>query len=243
VDADAVRVGATVVWLRYGSEDAATARRVEAALPAAVAAAERWGALARPLVITIHPNHGALEEATHRGGQAWLRGWARFAAVDLQSPRTWSTGMATDEQLLQLLTHELTHCVMYQRVATEATWHDLAIPLWFKEGMASVTAGQRHRRARADTVRQLYAARATGGAAAAEPELLGDGVQALDAELAYAVAHLAFRFLVERHGDDRVHRLMTELRAGRGFDSAFQLAIGIPVREFERAFRAHHANG
>ena len=49
-------------------------------------------------------------------------------------------------QVAELLTHELTHCLMYQRSATADSWPYKGIPLWFREGMASVTAHQGYRR-------------------------------------------------------------------------------------------------
>src|SRR6185295_2154512 len=45
----------------------------------------------------------------------------------------------------ELMLHELTHCVMYQRSASAADWSRKRIPLWFREGMASVTASQSYR--------------------------------------------------------------------------------------------------
>ena len=120
----------------------------------AVSAAERWGRILEPVVVTIHPTHQALEAAAHREGFPWLRAWARRASVDLQSPRTWSRGRASDAAMTQILAHELTHCVMYQWSALDRSRLNRGIPLWFREGMASVTAGQELRPKSSDAGRR-----------------------------------------------------------------------------------------
>jgi hypothetical protein len=233
---ETVRVGEATFELRYAPEDAQAAKQVRAALGRAVPAAERWGRLSGSVVVTIHPTHQALEGAAQRSGYAWLRAWTRYGSVDLQSPRTWSRGMATDDELAQLLAHEITHCVMYRSAASESTWRSVRIPLWFREGMATVTAGERAHVGPSEIGRFYREAAATSGPAGdplSEPELLYRS----RAELVYGTAQSAFQFLLDRYGEERIRSLLERMAAGSDFGAAFQGAVGIPIVDFEREYR------
>ena len=225
-----LRQGEVAIVVRHHPDDGEVARQVGRALRTAVPVAERWGRLPAPLTITIHPTHQALEVAAGRPGHAWLRAWARLDGVELQSPRTWSRGEATDEELEQLLAHELTHCAMFQAIGGDARLGQ-GIPVWFREGMATSNVGERF-------------------AGAATPEATHGTltVTALqyrtDASRVYATADQAFRFLVGHHGEDRVRRVLTGMRGGAPFADAFRESIGVSVEAFEAAFRgsAHAAD-
>jgi hypothetical protein len=216
-----VQVRDVLVELRHGSDDAEAAEQVKRVLPRAVLAAERWGSLEGPVAVTIHPTHDRLEAATGREGQPWMRAWARRGAVDLQSPRTWSRGSASDDALGQLLAHELTHCVLFHAVGPG--WKARDIPLWFQEGMASVTAGERHARASADAI--------------SAPERMASS----DAKVIYGTADRAFHYLIVRYGEDRVRLLLALIGEGRPFPVAFRDALGVPLAEFERDLRGQLA--
>jgi hypothetical protein len=223
VGRETVHVGEAVFHLHYQPEDLAAAQQVKRALPLAVPAATRWGTLTTPVHLTIHPTHEALEAAAQLPGRGWVRGWARYASVDLQSPRTWSAGRASDEQMARILAHEVAHCAMYQAIATASTWRAAPVPLWFKEGMATAAAGEDHGPPSQDVVRRL-------GGPARGSALESDA----DQRAAYGGAEVAFRFLVERHGDGGVRAVMARMSEGRAFAEAFLAALGISVQEFER---------
>ena len=221
--AETVRVGQAEFTIRYGPEDAEAARQISDALERAAPVAERWGTLAEPVLITVHPTHEALEGATHREGYPWMRAWARRASVDLQSPRTWSRGKASDAAMVQLLTHELTHCATYQAAGVASGGGPRQIPVWFLEGMATVAAGQRT--ARRSTL-------------PARDGVLRDPAPLLrsDSDSVYAVAHEAFLFLLARAGSDGVRRLVQVMGDGQDFASAFERAIGMSVEAFRADF-------
>jgi hypothetical protein len=142
-----------------------------------------------------------------------MRAWARAGAVDLQSPRTWSRGLATDEALTQILAHELTHCVLFHALGRDGG--PKGIPTWFLEGMASVAAGERHTKAHADAV--------------SHPVRLLQS----DPRLVYGTADRAFRDLVTRFGDSNVRLLLSRLGEGHTFPAAFRGAMGVTLAEFE----------
>jgi hypothetical protein len=209
--AQVVSEGATVV-VRGNEQDDATREQVVRVLPAAVAAASRFGALPADVVLTLHATHAGLEAATGRDGTPWMRAWARPGRVDLQSPRTWSHGRASDRALVQILTHELTHCVLFRAAGGgEAR----AIPHWFTEGMASTAAGERHDLADPSAI--------------AGP---GPGVRARP-EVVYGTADRAFRELVRAAGDGAIRRILAALSQGRTFHAAFHDAVGTSLESFE----------
>jgi len=204
--------------IRHGGDDDEAARQVARVLPGVLVRVERWGKLPAPVEVRIQPTSEALAAAAGRPGETWLRGWARSGTVDIQSPRTWTRGRASDAAVATLLTHELTHCLLFQRMGSGWTRRD--VPAWFEEGMASFTAGERH--ARADS-----------------SALVPVEGHPFDAALAYGTADRAFRYLVARHGDAAVGALLDGLSEGQGFAPAFQRATGSPVADFEAALRAH----
>jgi hypothetical protein len=219
VHAPAVATARPGFQIVQAESDEEAARQLARVLPGALERVERWGTLPEPVTVRIQPSSEALAAAAGRPGDTWLRGWARRATVDIQSPRTWSRGRASDEAVATLLTHELTHCLLFQRIGGNWTRRD--IPSWFEEGMASFTADERH--ARAD-------ASALGPAAAG---------RAFDAALSYGTADRAFRYLVARHGEPSVRAILDGLAGGRAFESAFRSATGSSVAAFEGSVVAH----
>lgn len=219
-----IRAGDAAILLRYARADDEAARQVRRVLPGALSVAERWGAVSSPVVITIQPTHEALEAAAHRPGNTWLRAWARTRAIELQSPRTWSHGDATDEEMSQLLAHELTHCAMFQAIGGDARVAR-GIPAWFREGMATTNAGERF--AVAD-------ARPAGEPLSASVLREGSGPP-----LVYATADRAFRYLAQRYGRQRIHLLLARVRDGTEFPEAFRGTMGVSLAVFEDDFRSH----
>jgi hypothetical protein len=261
VRTEAVEAGGAIVRVRYAASDAEAARQVAIAAERAIPRAQRWGALRAPVVITVHPDHAALEQAVHREGYDWLRAWARYATIDLQSPRTWS-GRAwslfgpDQREVDELVLHELTHCVMYQVAGSEGSWPFKEIPLWFREGMASFTARQAYRWRGVEDVSRFYEAAlpgsgaglgearprpASGGSAGRGGDPLTDPepLYRSESHVVYGTAHLAFQFLVERYGAAAVQRILALMGEGHLFRTAFGRAVGIPAGDFEGEFRRY----
>lgn len=243
--------------LVYLDEDAAVAQDLKRILAEVTPQTRRWGALKVPVTITIHPSHEALEAAVQRDGYEWLRAWARYASIDLQSPRSWSLFGPARERVEELVLHELTHCVMYQNSASEWSWPYKAIPLWFREGLASVTAEQGHRRPGPELIARYYRGALPGSAGSGDGHGGGGGAPARrarpgadpltdpeplyqdESEVVYGTAHLAFEFLMRRYGEERVREVLSLMERGDFFGAAFRKAIGLEVAEFEREFRRY----
>ncbi len=241
-----------VLWTA-GDEKAA--RQVLRAIAIAAPRVQSWGALAQPVTITIHPNHDALEAAVHRQGYDWLRAWARFQTIDIQSPRTWTLFGVSDRKLEELLTHELTHCAMYQLSGNDLTWMYKEIPRWFSEGIASVAAAQGYRYGGLDDLWRFYQEKLPGSGdgipgrvrATRAPLLILPGDPIVDPDplyqeqshVVYGAAHHAAEFLIARYGQERVHRILELMGEGSRFPSAFKEAIGITEVEFAADFRRY----
>jgi len=190
----------------------------------------RWGKLPKPVTLYVVPDHATLEEAVNRHGYGWLRAWAKYDDIVLQSPRTWAAG-PKDITLDKLLLHELTHCLLFQRSGNALTWRLRGIPMWFREGMATVTAGQGAQFPALEDLRTW---------AVAHPDLDvftdGDALSKNWFNETYGLAHHAFAFLVKRYGDAAVQATMTNLGFGFDFPDAFERAVGIPVATFTGDF-------
>ena len=124
---------------------------------------------------------------------------------------------------------EVVILLQYQPADLESSRQVRGIPLWFREGMASVTAGQEHSLTSSDAG---WRSQGKGDPLAAPEALLKS-----DSALVYATAHRAFHFLLESYGEQRIRRLIAGMGEGREFPEAFQLAVGISVRDFEGDFR------
>ncbi len=197
----------------------------------ALEVAQRWGVLRELVTLRVHPSHAALESAAHQSNVPWMRGWARFDEVELEAPSRWG-GDRVPDHVTELLSHELTHVVMYQRVSDRDAWTRVNIPLWFREGMASVTSRQGYRRMTGEQLGTWL--RAHPGD---DPWLQADALAHGHQPVVYGAAHRAFERLIARHGDDAVHRILDGLKAQHPFEAAFEQAAGHSPVEFLAQFR------
>lgn len=202
----------------------------------------RWGSFKQGVWIRVIPDHESLEAAVHKKDYPWLRAWAYSDQILLQSPRTWNpeSPAGLQEELTELLVHELTHSLMYQLLEPDDDgWTPAAAsedpPLWFREGMASVTAGQGHRRLSAQDLGRWIAAHPGADLLHAPSELYRT-----EKEAVYGAAHRAFDLLVAICGDQAIRDVLRGVRTGARFADSFKAATGHGLAEFEReAIRSH----
>ena len=213
--------------LQYTKADEAQVQRIQRGLLSIAPRLSRWGTFRQGVYIRVYPDHDALEAAVDRRGYPWLRAWAYSDQILLESPRSW--GPSADGELDELLLHELTHALMYQLIeAPEASWPAEEPPLWFREGMASVTAGQGHRRLTPEALSQWLAAHP--GADVLHPS---NELYRTEKEAVYGAAHRAFDLLLKLHGDEKVRALLHGVSAGANFTDAFHATMGETLQEFE----------
>ena len=218
--------------LLYTLPDRSEASRIGTALLSAGPRLARWGPFRQGVHVRVYPTHEALERAVARRNYPWLRAWAFTDRILLQSPRSWPEFTPSDEteDLDELLTHELTHSLMYQLMEpVDGSFGELdEPPLWFREGMASVTAGQGHRRMTGSELEAWIAAHPGEDPLNPTPELYRT-----EKEAVYGAAHRAFALLVAISGDQSVRDILRLLRDGARFADAFKAATGHGLGTFE----------
>ncbi|WP_205525756.1 hypothetical protein [Pyxidicoccus trucidator] len=220
--------------VHYRERDTDAARQVQLAVERALPRLARWGAFDDSVTIVIHPNHAALERAANRSGYDFLRAWARYEQIELQSPRTWTLLGASQPQVDELLLHELTHSLMYQVASDRLGWTRKRIPLWFREGMASYTAEQGYRVPSLDDLERFW--RTHPGA---DPLMQADSLYQGDSDIVYGAAHHAFTFLVRRYGEPAIRGVLHAMSRGPDFSDAFAEAVGLKHEAFLEDFRRY----
>ena len=218
--------------VEYDPGDEWNAARVLQALDRAGERVTRWGDLKSSVVVRVHPTHDALERSLGLRGYPWLRAWARSDQIALQSPGSWAPDRIVPESdLEELLTHELTHVLMYQLIEVNDA-HDLEPrpepPLWFREGMASVTAGQGHRRWGPEELAAWTKEHPGVDLLRPEPE-----TYRTEKEAVYGAAHRAFELLLRATGERGVRDILRHHGEGHTFEDAFALATGKTIAAFE----------
>lgn len=213
--------------LRSATGGGADVEQVRAALQKAPDGLARWGGLAHPVTVNLLASRSDLEAVVRRDYR-WLRAWARFDDVMILAPSTWA---ARDDELDQLVLHELTHCLLFQRTGTREDWAERDIPLWFREGMALWTAKESGRLPTLEDSARWLASHPGADLFADGESLAPDHFEAI-----YGLSHHAFAFLVQRYGAERVNALLAAMQRGHAFDAAFNEAFGFDARAFQRDF-------
>ncbi|MCE9666898.1 hypothetical protein LY474_03645 [Myxococcus stipitatus] len=222
------------ITVEYHPRDATAAAQAVLAVERALPRLARWGTFDDAVTIVVHPNHAALERAANRPDHDFLRAWARYEQIELQSPRTWTLIGAPQAQVDELLLHELTHSLMYQVASDRLGWTRKRIPLWFREGMASYTAEQGYRVPSLEDLARFWGARPD-----ADPITQADTLYRGESDIVYGAAHHAFTFLVRRYGEPSVRGILQAMGQGPDFPEAFTQAVGLPPDAFLRDFRRY----
>ena len=149
---------------------------------------------------------------------------------------------------IQLLLHEYVHLVVAELGAGPA------VPAWLNEGLASyldIELGQRLG-APLSSRREAFLDADEAKAALRDDSLLSlndlvsqrewNGQREDLVSLQYSQAYMAVRYLLERFGAASAGLILTELKTGQSFESAFQRVTGSAVSEFEAAWLAWLAN-
>jgi hypothetical protein len=213
----------------YQPVDAGEVQRIRTGLLQAAPRITRWGRFRQGVTIRVYPDHASLEAALDRPGYPWLRAWSLHDEVLLQSPRTWAQG--DDREVTDLLAHELTHALMFQLMARDDEWTADANPppIWFREGMASVTAQQGWRLMPGDNLNR-YCLQHPG------LDLLNPApaTYRTEKEAVYSAAYYAFASLLRQTGDEGIRRILRGVAEGHTFAESFRLATGRSLADFER---------
>src|SRR5215472_13209913 len=220
--------------LEFSDADSTAAAQLSRALENAGASIGRWGELRSPVKLEVLPSHELLEEAVNRQGYGWLRAWARYDEILLQSPRTWGPVGPTQAEVTELLTHELTHCMMYQQSSDRLSWSEKEFPLWFREGMASYTAGQGYRWPNVEQLARFLETHPKD-----DPIAHADALYKEQSDIVYSAAHHAFVYLVQCYGEAGVRDILHAMRPGPSFSAAFLKVANVRADDFIEEFRRY----
>lgn len=156
---------------------------------------------------------------------SWVSGYALPAldTVVLFPARVPSYPVGTMEALVR---HELAHMLLARATGGRG------VPRWFNEGAATVAAREW---GVGDGARVAMATIGRGPRTLDEVDaaFLGD---AGAASRGYAVSAALVRYLLRRHGDTAVARILAGVAAGRAFDDAFATATGESTGSFARTY-------
>lgn len=175
----------------------------------------------RPVRVVLADERSALAARA----PSWVSGYALPAldTVVLFPARVPSYPVGTMEALVR---HELAHMLLARATGGRS------VPRWFNEGAATVAAREW---GVGDGARVAMATIGRGPRTLDEVDaaFLGD---AGAASRGYAVSAALVRYLLRRHGDTAVARILAGVAAGHGFDDAFAAATGESTGSFARAY-------
>ncbi|MDD5563694.1 MAG: peptidase MA family metallohydrolase [Thermoanaerobaculaceae bacterium] len=131
-----------------------------------------------------------------------------------------------DGNLESLLHHEIAHLLLARAAGGGA------VPRWFNEGTATVAAREWGIE---DGARVALATIGHGPRSLAEVDA-GFSGDAAAAARSYAVSAALVRYLLRRHGDDVVGRVLAGVAHGAAFEDSFAAATGNSVGRFARSY-------
>lgn len=182
-----------------------------------------WGRFLRPVRVASAASMSALIEGASAPVDGSLCAIAELDRITLLAPAAWSTTPGR-LQLRTTLTHELAHCLLFQRCAPPGREGPVALPTWFREGMALVASeGAPTREVRRRLGAEL-------GDATLELHKLADADAALigqHAAACYDAAALLFARWYHGFGQRRLGALCRHMRTGHPFAVAFRMACGL----------------
>jgi len=215
------------ITIRYQPADRSTLPLIKESIMQALPRVPRWGRPIHPVTVIVCPDHDSLERAVQRHGYRWLKAWATEETIYLQSPRSWL--VLSRKRFLALVTHELTHVVHYQTAGLRASRSTKNDPLWFREGLASYTAGQGSRRYSRKTLRQKLRTHPSFNPLSPTKKEIQKNQQ-----LVYSAAHHLVTFLIEKFGEGKIRKLLRHIAEGNSFDQAFEKTYGTSSRKMEQ---------
>lgn len=184
---------------------------------------DAWGRFLAPVRVASAADLDRLRHLADAPTDGPLCAVATPGLVALLEPRRWPTPPA-DHQLRLVLTHELAHALLFQRCAPVGRQGAVALPCWFREGMAMLAT-----EGRPDSRRRMIAARQVELATLAHADA---ATIAADAEAVYEAALTLFDAWYEHFGSRRLGTLCRAMRAGLGFDEAHHVATGVGPRRW-----------
>ena len=138
----------------------------------------------------------------------------------------------TDAQLEELVRHELTHILVGEIVNPLAGGHG-GVPLWVHEGIASYMAAEW-----SDEKDRLIRDLVASGDVPALSQLTGDG-GFTNVRLNNSLGHVAFDYIENRWGPNRIRRFLDALALGRRDARTYECVFDQTSDTFDASFRQY----
>lgn len=199
--------------------DAEISSLLERDLDAIAAPLRTWGRFSTPISVVSADDQETLQQLARAPVDGPLCAAATPSLIAMLTPSRWPRPPA-DHELRIVLCHELAHVLLFQRCGPTERQSAVALPCWFREGMALVASEGRP----ATPIRRQVAGW-TDVPALAEADA---GVVASETARVYAAAHVLFDHWHEHHGIRKLGALSRAMRAGAGFERAYVEATGEP---------------
>ena len=135
-----------------------------------------------------------------------------------------------DEELFELIKHELTHIFEYEILFQGRLGQELRVrpPLWLMEGLASYMAQD-------ESTRDRMVLRD----AVVNDNIPSIALEGVEGFFAYRFGHAVFRYIVEKYGQDGLRDFVYEYRntLGSGIEKPLRRAFDVSPEEFDTRFR------
>ncbi len=137
------------------------------------------------------------------------------------------------EDLRHVVVHELVHAFMFDMMyggvfdSILSAQYLFQIPSWFSEGLPEYESlGW-------DSNTEMITRDAAVSGYAVSLERLGGGY------LVYKLGQSAVRFMVERHGHEKLREILGHLKRSKNVDNAFERSLGMSLEKFSEAWMEH----
>ncbi len=208
--------------LRWSPDlDAEVASLLLRDLEAILAPLAAFGRFSQPLTLLTVDDQQALAALAEAPVDGPLCAAATPTRLVLLRPCKWPRPPA-DHVLRTVLCHELAHALLFQRCAPPGRLGAVALPSWFREGMAVVAS-----EGRPSPARQRQVGLRRDAEALADADALA---MAQQPDAVYAVAAVFFDRWLQAFGDRRLATLCRAMRQGRSFSDAFAVATSQPAQ-------------
>lgn len=181
---------------------------------------------AEKTVIVMYPNKSELRKAFGWSGDQSAMGVYWGGVIQLLSPHAWMKPGDSTEHFIQAgpMVHEFTHLVFDHK--TNGNY-----PRWFTEGLAQYVEYK------VNNYEWITAGNRLDGKLFTKEQLDNDFDDLPNTALAYRQSLAAVRYIAEVYGEDKLNKVIDELKSGRKIDKAIRNSLGIEYQDFDNAYR------
>ncbi|NLP41341.1 MAG: hypothetical protein GX348_03950 [Veillonellaceae bacterium] len=177
-------------------------------------------------IVVMYHNKAELRKAFGWSGDQSAMGVYWGGVIQLLSPHEWMKQGDTVAEFIHSgpMVHEFSHLVFDH--VTNGNY-----PRWFTEGLAQYVEYK------VNNYEWITANNRLDGQLFTMEQLDGEFDELTNQALAYRQSLAAIRYIAEVHGEDNLHQVINELKAGRKIDKAIKNSLGLDYQAFDKAWR------